>query len=289
MIEAYAFLVMFTVQILAMSVLYPAWFVRFTRMKMENYYADERFAQLYPGTERTGVERFLTRYRALNMGIAVLGLLLLGWMYSYTRRPDWDDGPVETLAGMYFVLQVLPLLLVAFLSLRSNKKALRNSTPDVKRKASLQRRGVFDFVSPFVVSIAVLGYFLYAAFVMYIEQHPFQAFAGAFINIGVVTLVYALNAFIVYMRLYGRKSDPLETRADRVRMTGVTVKASVYTCIAVVVFISLNFTLVLLDLQRWEPFAQSIFLVICTLLGSMGLTAAPRRPVADVRDSSPVS
>ena len=31
MIEAYAFLAVFPVQILAMSVLYPAWFIRYSR------------------------------------------------------------------------------------------------------------------------------------------------------------------------------------------------------------------------------------------------------------------
>ena len=34
---------------------------------------------------------------ALNAGIALLGLLLLAWLFSYMRRPDWDDGPVEAI------------------------------------------------------------------------------------------------------------------------------------------------------------------------------------------------
>jgi len=107
MIEAYAFLAMFTVQIMAMSVVYPAWFIRYVQVQAKHVPA-ERLEQLYPGVDLGHAqERFLTHYRALNMGIAVLGLLLLGWLFSYMQGPDWDDGPVETLVTVYFVLQIM--------------------------------------------------------------------------------------------------------------------------------------------------------------------------------------
>ena len=62
---------------------------------------------------------------------------------------------------------------------------------------------------------------------------------------------------------------------------GLTVKSSVYSCILFVVFLSLNFSLRLLDLKRWEPFALSVFFVICALVSSMGFAAPPRKPEAD--------
>ena len=231
-------------------------------------------------------ERFLTRYRALNTGIAVLGLLLLGWLFSYMRRPDWDDGPVEALVAVYFVVQMLlPLCLVVWLGVRYNK-VHKHSLAEGKRKAILQRRGLFDFVSPFIVLLAVAGYFLFAAFVIYIELNPFPGFAGYLINIGFVTLVYAVNAFGRVHDAVWQKEEPLETHAGRVRAIGLTVKTGVYSCIACVVFLSLNFTLVLLDLQRWEPFALSVFFVICALLSSMGFTAPPETLALDARPVS---
>jgi hypothetical protein len=274
MLEAYAFLAVFTVQILAISVLHPAWFIRYVRARALSFPA-ERFAQLYPGVDRSvRLERFLTLYRVLNLGIAALGVALLGWLFSYMRRPDWDDGPVETLVALYFAAQMmLPLCLVAWTGVRYSK-VLEHSLADGKRKAVLQRRGLFDFVSPSIVLIAVSSYFLFAGFVLYIQQDPFPGFAG-YINIGSVTLVYAVNAFGVYTMLYGRKKSALETHADRVRAIGLGVQAFVYSCIACVAFLSLNFTLVLLDLQSWEPFALSVFLVTCALICFMGFTAPP--------------
>jgi hypothetical protein len=258
MIEVYAFLAAFTVQILVVSVLYPAWFIRYVRVQATRLPA-ERLAQLYPGVDLGHAqERFLNQYRALNTGIAVLGLLLLVWLFSYMRRPDWDDGPVEVLVAVYFfVAQMLPLGLLAWLGVRFNMKHKR-SLPEGKRKAILQRRGLFDFVSPFVVFLAVLSYFLFAAFVMYVRQHPFPGFAGL-LNIGIVTLVYAFQAIFVYTMLYGRNRNPFETHAGRLHTIGLAVKSSVYSCIVIVVYLSLNFSLGLLDLQRWEPFALSVF------------------------------
>ena len=287
MIEAYAFLAVFPLQILVGSVLYPAWFITYVRRQSTSIPA-ERLAQLYPGVDlNLAQERFLTRYRALHTGIAVLGLLLLGWLFDYMRSPDWDDGPVEVLIAVYFMVQfVLPLSAVVWLGVRFNQVHKR-SLREPKRKAVLQRRGLFDFVSPFSVFLAVLVYFLFAAFVLYIQRDPFPGFAG-YLTLGIVTLGYAVQALIVYAVLYGKKSNPFETHEGRARAIGRTVKSCVYSCIACVVFLSLNFTLVLLDLQRWEPFALSVFFVICALLSSMGVIAPLRRPEVDELGSNPV-
>lgn len=285
MLEAHAFLAVFAVQILVISVLHPAWFIRYVRARALSFPA-ERFAQLYPGVDRSlKLERFLTLYRALNMGIAVLGALLLGWLFSYMRHPDWDDGSVEARVAVYFMAQMaLPLCLVAWSGARYSK-VLRHSLAEGKRRAVLERRGLFDFVSRATVLLAVSSYFSFAGFVIHIQGDPFPGFAG-YTTIGAVTLVYALNAFGVYTMLYGRKKCALETHAERVRAIRLGVKACVYSCIACVVFLSLNFTLVLLDLQRWEPFALSVFLVTCALLCFMGFTAPPE---AVGLGSSPIS
>ena len=72
MIEVYLFLAVFPVQILAMSVLYPARYVRLMRTALANIPA-ERVTELYPEVDvGRAQERFLTRYRAANAIVAVL-------------------------------------------------------------------------------------------------------------------------------------------------------------------------------------------------------------------------
>jgi hypothetical protein len=277
MIETYAFFAAFAVQILAMSVLGPVRFTRYVLMQATNFPA-ERFAERYPGIDHNKIlGRYLTLNRMLNLGIAVLGVSLMGWLFSYMQRPDWDDGPVEALAGMYFMVQALPLFLLAWFARRYSR--LLEKLLEGKRKANLQRRGLFDFVSPFTVLLAGLSYLLFVAYVFYIAQNPFSGFAGPQTNITAITLIYAACAFGVYRRLYGRKLNPFASHAERMYTIGWGVKACVYICIVVVVALSLNFSLVLLDLQRWEPFAQSVFFVTSALLSFRGFTAPSKQPL----------
>ena len=280
MVEAYAFLAAFTIQVLVMSVLLPAWFIRYVRAQTSRLSA-ERLAQIYPGVDLGHArEGFLTQYRKLIMCIGVLGVLLLGWLSNYMRRPDWDDGTVLILTTVYFLAaQLLPLCLLVWFGVRFNK-AYKHSLPEGKRTAVLQRRGLFDFVSPFAVFLAGLSYLLFAAFVIYLRQQPFPGFAGL-ITLGAVTLVYALNGFVVYTMLYGKNKNPFETHAGRLHTIGLSVKSNVYSCIVIVAYLSLNFTLRLLDLKRWEPFALSVFFVICAMVASMGFAAPFRNPEVD--------
>ncbi len=81
--------------------------------------------------------------------------------------------------------------------------------------------------------------------------------------------------------LYGRKKNPLETHAGRLHTIGLAVKSSVYSCIARRRVPVAQLLARLLDLQRWEPFALSVFFVICALLASMGFAAPLRKPEVD--------
>jgi len=271
MIEAYAFLAAFAVQILVVSVLHPAALTKYARAKAE--------AQL-PGSDRDSRERFLNLFRAVNLGIAVLGLALLGWLFNHMRGSGWDVGPVTRLLGAYGVLQLLPFVAIASIGGWIKKRALTRSAPEVRRTASLQRRGLFDFVSPWVVFLAIVGYFLFAALVIHVQDHPFPGFSG-YRLLGTVTLVYALNAFLAYWLLYRRKRWPLETGAYRMQAVAVQVRIAFYTSIAVVVFLSLIVALRLLDLQRWVPCAMSVYFVIIMLLVSMMFFALRRQAQAD--------
>jgi hypothetical protein len=282
MIETYGFLAVFTVQVLAMSVLYPARFSRYVRVQANSLPA-ERLAQLYPGVDlKLSTERFLTRYRAVNMGIAVLGLLLLVGLFNYMRRLDWKNESVIALSAAYFMMQMLPLMFVTWIGFRLNKKHKR-SLLEGKRKATLQRRGLFDFISPFIVFLAVSSYFLVVAFVMFFQRKPFPGFG----LIGVLTLTYASQIFIVYRTLYGKKANPFETHAGHLHNIGLAVRTIVYGCILCSAFFAFVFAVDLLDLKRWVPLAQSVCLLITTFLVLMSLRTPAREPEVDELGSSP--
>ena len=287
MIEVYLFLAVFPVQILGMSVLYPVLLTRLIRTGLKNIPA-ERLAELYPGVDvGQAHERFLARYRAANTIIAVLGLVLLGWFISYMQRPGWDEGAVGGMVTAYCLLQYSPFILIAWFTIRFNK-VHRRLLREPKRKAILQRRGLFDFVSPFTVLLAILAYFQFVAFMFYVARHPFPGFGGPFANIGILSLGYILlGAFVMYL-LYRRKRDPLQTHADRMRMISGVANFYAWMLIVTSIFLSLNIAQKLLDLEKWGPFAGTVFFLILTLLLLRTVTAPPRQPEADGLGSSPV-
>lgn len=289
-IEVYLFLAIFLVQILTMSVLYPSWLSRAVRAGLESIPAD-RLAEYYPGVDvYLAHQRFLTRYRWANMVVAVLGLLLLCWFFVHMNRPGWDEGAVGAVGAVltgYFFLQNFPTLLIAWFTVRFNK-VHRRSIPESRRKAVLQRRALFDFVSPLTVGLAALSYSLFAAFMFYVARDPFPGFAGPLANIGIVTAGYILLGFIVYRQIYGRKTDPLQTHANRMHTISFKVNTIVWACILAPLFVSLTIARQLLDLETWGPFVGSLVFLICGLLGFRGLTLRPRQPAADAPDSTAV-
>ena len=287
MIEVYLFLAMFAVQILGMSVLYPVLFARFIRTGLKNISA-ERLRELYPGIDvGQAHERFLARYRAANTVVVAVGLLLLGWFISYMQRPSWDAGAVGGILTPYFLLQCSPIILIAWFTTRFNK-VHRRLLPEAKRKAILQRRGLFDFVSPFTVFLVILAYFQFVAFMFYVARHPFPGFGGPFANIGILSLAYILLGAAVMYLLYGRKIDPLQKHADRMRMISGVATYYAWILILTSISLSLNIAQKLVDLETWGPFAGTVFFLIVTLLNLRTMTPRPRQPEAHGLGSSPV-
>lgn len=287
MIEVYLFLALFPVQILGMSVLYPVLFTRFIRRGLENVPA-ERLAELYPGVDvGQAHERFLARYRAANAVVVMLGLLLLGWFLRTMHRPDWDAGAVGVLVTAYFLLQNSPIILIAWFTTRFNK-VHRRLLREPKRKAVLQRRGLFDFVSPLTLLLAILAYLQFVAFMFYVARHPFPGFGGPFANIGIVTLGYMLVGALFLYVLYGKKRDPLQTHEDRLRMIRAVANFYAWMCILTSIFVSLSVARRLLDLETWGPFAGTAFFLILTLLLLRTVTGPTRQPEGNTGDRPPL-
>jgi hypothetical protein len=281
MIEAYAFLAAFAFQVLALSVLNPARFIRYVR-GWDTRFASSRFADMYPDFDYARwAESFARWFRAAYFVIALIGMALLGWLFTVIQRPDWTQVGIKVVV-LFFYLQLSPFMLTFLYVIVRYRKALLLPTQETKRKATLQRRGLFDFVSPSAVVVAVLSYVLFIPFAICVDLYVYgnsSLSMYCYGAIGSVTFVYALNATIVYKYLYGRKS-PLVTQEGRVHMLGMTVKSSVYGSIAIVWFIVLMSFFTKLELESWRPFAVSVFMVFSVLLAFMGVTAPRKSEVA---------
>lgn len=281
MIEIYAFLAMFAAQILSASVMNPTRLIRYMR-GWSTRFGSERFRELYPEVDyERFIARFATGFRAVNIVIALLGVTMLFWFFDRAQRPDWTGG-VPELVVVYYLLQMSPLIVLAIYGLVRYRKVLLQPSQEIKRKATLQRRGLFDFVSPVAVIIAVASYVLFMPFAIWLDLHVHgnESLSRQFyITALSVTALYALNGFVVYKYLYGRK-NPLVSDEGRTHSIGLNVRGCVYSAIAGVWFIAMFSLFSRFDLRNWTPFAMCVFFVICTHLAFNGLNP-PREPGED--------
>jgi hypothetical protein len=187
----------------------------------------------------------------------------------------------------YVMLRYFPFILIAWFTSRFNKvhrRLLRES----KRKALLQRRGLFDVVSPSIFLLVILAYLQYAAVILYAARHPFPGYGGVFANIGGISLIYLLLGAVVMFLLYGKKKDPLQTHTDRIRMVRGVANFYAWVCILMSVLLSFSMAQKLLKLETWGPFVGTVYCLIITFLLLRGFSVPPRQPEADGLGSSTV-
>jgi hypothetical protein len=289
-IEAYAFLAMFTVQILAGSVLFPERVIRRVR-RWATESGSERFLQMYPKRDfDKSIRLFVALFRAANIVAAMLGVLMLGWFFTQVRHPGSMGELKMPLVGYIFV-QFAPLVLLALYSVVRGFKSLFLPPQEPKRSAILQRRGLFDFVSPLAVALAALAYVGFIAFAIFLDLEIYgnASLSGeCWTAIAAVTAIYALNTLVIYKYLYGRR-NPLQSHEGRVHSIAVNVKAAVYGSIAVACFFSLMGVVGQPQLTGWQPFALSLFLSTIWLLNLMGMGSPPGKSEAIELNERPVS
>ena len=287
MIEIYAFLGMFAIQVVAMSVLFPTRLAHFARAK-DAEYPDEVFATLYPGVDRQlATTRFWNRFRAAHLAIAVVGFVVLAWMsinMEFLAQAKASLFPV-----LYFLLQLLPLLFLVFVAIR-NMPRLRTLPQAPRRTAVLKRRWLFDFVSPLRIILQVSIYLLFVAFMLYLmygAKDPISKFIGYWM-LGAATLGLAGDAAFLYWRMYGKKV-PLETDVDRMHSTVLQANGTVYGTLLTVVLTGAVLMLPRLGLQAWLPFTLSTFFVVVALQFSWRLRVVKSQPPAAAPGPTPVS
>jgi hypothetical protein len=284
MIETNAFFAMFAVLILTIALMHMLVLMRFVREKTAAM-PEEYFAQIYPGHDRQqSTEKFVSRYRLAHGAVALVGMLLLGWLTNYMTDSGWDKRWVLFPVLGYFVLQWLPMVFTAIAGIK-HMKALKSFFAQQKRKAALKRRGLSDFVSPFSVGLALLAGVFCCGFAI---------FASSRLDvrlwfIGALVFDYGLSAITVYRALYGRKSDPFETHVGRLRTIGLRVRSTVYSCIAVALFMPCALAAVTFGLDQWMPFALATFLTAMTLITFGVFIARPGDLETNDRNTSEVA
>jgi hypothetical protein len=287
MIEAYVFLGVLAVQIVAISVINSHRFIKYVRGWARDF-GSARFAQLYPDTDyQRAIEKFAMGFRTANLAVAAAGVLLLVWLFKGVQQPGWNDWGIDVV-WKYFLLQISPAILLslyAVVRLKALKLPLNlhEQAGEGKRTAILQRRSLFDFISPAQVVLSLASYLLFVAVAFYLDRYEFHNASpsmACLTSIVAVTAAYAMNAIGIYKGLYGANS-PLIRHDSRMFRIGTSVRMGVHFSTAVAWLLMVFGIVSLPALHDWRPAVASAFFTIFGLIIHLESTAPPRKPEAN--------
>lgn len=184
-------------------------------------YPPSEFPKLYPKS----IEYYTRKqrnYRILNTFILVLGSVLLGIVFSNfpedSQRERWDQAIVLG----FFIVQFFPLLLLEISSFNIFRH-MRKTDSRTTRKAELQPRRLFDFISPTLLGVVVFVYVGFVIFILYFKRFDYPWFGGN-LNIVSITGAYLFFSVIAVWNMFGKKLDPYQSHEDRRQQISLIVK-----------------------------------------------------------------
>ncbi len=233
------FYLLFVGQIFLLSWYFPNKMISRVEHVLEAYPA-ETYPKLYPlpvAQYRSGIRRF----RVFSRLVLVIGVaILLSVLFVVDHSSFAEHGYISSFwPAVYGMIQFVPFMAIEF-SEYSNLKLMRQVNPVSLRTADLQRRGLFDLVSPWLVVLAVLT--LAGAILFDLYLHGFNVSLGHD-SVQRALVMLASNVMIALVgmyNLYGKKLDPHQSSADRSHRIAVNLRSLLYLSMAMSVFVGVS-------------------------------------------------
>ncbi len=256
------FAIVFLNQLFLISFYFPRKIANRIRFVYDTY-PPSKFPKLYP----MPIEYYEDKqrnYKILNWFILVAGLFLVTYMFlnfpedSYRKR--WD----QALVVAFFMVQFFPVLLLEIASF-SLYKLMRKYDKRTERKAEIQPRRLFDFISPLLVGLVVSVYFAFVAFIVYFKQFDYPWFGGN-MNIYLITGTNLFFIGIAAWNMFGKKLDPYQSFEDRRKQISLVVKQLAFISMGVTIYAAFTIGAHAFELRHFNSTFMSIYFQIIAIL-----------------------
>jgi len=255
--DNYLLYMVFIGQIIVLSFYFPRKILGVINTSMQQHPRDA-YPKLYLLEEKV-IKGKLNLFNIYNSLVMMIGLTILA--VSIINNSDdligWDD---QSVLLCFLMLQHLPLLYLGTQGV-DYLKLMREQNTSEQRIADLKPRKLFDFVSMPFICTAVFSYGLCVATILYFVQYPFDGFAGL-VNILGVTALYAGLGFAIYIKLYGKKHNPLQTGQDRSFETTIVIKILILTAICSSLYLAISLILASMNLRELGNIIYSLYIQI---------------------------
>ncbi|MEW6982254.1 hypothetical protein AAD001_06335 [Colwelliaceae bacterium 6471] len=260
--ESIIFYIVFISQIVLISLYYP-YKVTNRMNEVINKYPPSIYPKLYPES-LAKVEKDQKIYRLLNWGIALIGVILLVMVGLSPFEFQSGEKHAEGMPLFYGMLQFIPMIL---LEVSSSKqfKLMRKSNLSHTRSAALTPRKLFDYISPVTIVTAVVAYFGYIMFDLYINDFIWTS--DIIVRTVSLTLCNILFIAIASRNLYGKKLDPFQDPKDRHKLIKFSVNSMAVVSIFASMFYIATIAIDWFELQHFEIVVNSLYFQILAIFG----------------------
>ncbi len=228
---------------------------------------EKGYPKLYPiSIER--IKAIKIGYQYANYLFIILGLMMIS--YFTLIVPDYNDylNILDDLPLLFGIAQLIPLFLMEILGCK-HLKLMREQYSQPNRKAELQPRRLFNFISPIPVVAAVFTYIAFIYFEFYLSE--FTLTTDVAIKIATVTAVNILFVVLVLANLYGKRRDPYQTNAQRFKQTQFVIYSMVFVSIFMTIYLIAHSWVNVYQLNLAEIIINSLYFQVIALfsIGSL--------------------
>lgn len=268
----FVFYLTFAGQIYLLSIHYPNQLAKRISYVLKNYPPTE-YPKLYPSGfttltagARTGRLAIFKRYNQL---VALLGGAILLAMLASGYRPA-DKGGDEIFVMLYFFLQTVPFIVIAFLEFR-NYKLMHEAFQITRRSADLRPRRLFDFVSPAYVVAAVVFFIAWATFYIGSAGDVATWTTEKYATLVIISGMNLAYITVIWKAISGTKLDPYQAYGDQIKTIESLTKTLVFSSIMISLFLILTQGADEYGLEVFDPPLTSFYMQLCVVMG-IGLT-----------------
>lgn len=247
-------------QVWLLSYFYPKQIVKRINYVL-THCPEHEFPKLYPVPSKR-INTIKNIYLVVNWLFVFFGLgLIFYYAYVVTDFKQYlnilDDLPL-----LFGIVQFLPLFILEILG-HKHLKLMRKQYSQSNRKAALQPRRVFNFVSPYHVGLVVFTYIIFIFFELYLSDFTFNRDAS--IKIATVTLVNVLFTILAMANLYGKKRDPYQDEHERNKQTAFVFTSFVFISIFMTIYLMMHSWVNVYELNYVEILINSLYFQVLAL------------------------
>lgn len=266
MTDLIIFAIVFAIQILLLSVYFPVKLIKRMNWVQTNY-PESTHPKLYPKSINF-YQKMVKFYSVLNGLMFILGLVVLYYLFKGSLMDEKGVHPM--LPWVYFMLQMIPYGVIEMYGFKMSK-LMKQQDSRTKKSAKLAPRNIFQYISPQLFSLVIFSFVVFIFAVFYMDDFVFEWGGKAFILSLALLISYAFFITLSCWLIYGKKCDPYQSQADRIKAVSVVIKTYCYTAMASAFFLAFSAMVSTYDLKALMPVGMSLFLQFIVVI-STGFT-----------------